>query len=169
MRLAFRPARELLADAAAIAERERRRLARLVPAGELVLTGGTSLPDALTGGDVDLHLRVPEADFASAVVALKRLYRSVHPEIWSRTLATFEVPEAPLPTGIAVTPMGSEHDVLFTRSWALLASDRRLLEGYNAMKRRHAGGSAEAYTASKAAFFAALMERRDERAAKPGE
>lgn len=50
------------------------------------------------------------------------MYTVVHPEIWGPTLPAFELP-APLPTGLAVTPSGSEHDARFSRSWHLLAAD----------------------------------------------
>jgi hypothetical protein len=58
------------------------------------------------------------------------------------------VPGAPLPTGVAVTPIGSAHDVRFRRSWELLAADPELLAAYNAMKL--AGGD-------KSAFFDRLI------------
>ncbi len=141
---------DLMPVAARIAAEVRERLASLLPAYELVHTGGTSVPGALTKGDVDLHLRVAPTDFAATVGVLRGLYRSVHPEIWQDTLATFAV-EASLPTGIAVTPIGSEHDVRFRRSWELLRADPRLLARYNAMKQ---GGD---YEDRKSAFFDSIL------------
>jgi len=159
VKLTFRPSSELHERALAIFEAERRRLADLAPGGELVLTGATSLPAALTRGDIDLHLRVPPSDFTTAVEALKQPYRVVHPQIWTESLATFEVPDAPLPTGVAVTPIGSEHDIRFTKSWALLAHAPQLLEAYNDLKRRYEGGDVDAYEAAKSAFFTELLGR----------
>ena len=43
------------------------------------------------------------------VEVLRGRYPVVHPEIWQGSLATFAV-EAEVPAGIAVTPIGSEHD-----------------------------------------------------------
>jgi hypothetical protein len=54
----FRPARDVHDRALAILEAECRRLLPLLPWGELSLTGGSSIPDALTRGDVDLLLSV---------------------------------------------------------------------------------------------------------------
>ena len=125
----------LLPVAVRIVAQVRARLEPLLPAHELVHTGGTSVPGVLTKGDVDLHLRVARADFAATVRVLRGLYRVVHPEIWQDSLATFAV-EASLPTGIAVTPIGSEHDVRFRRSWELLRAHPALLAEYNAMKQR---------------------------------
>ena len=117
-----------------------------------MLTGGSSLPGALTGGDIDLHLRVPPDDFARVVAALIGSYDVVHPEIWTASLATFAVPgdEA---TGIAVTPIDSEHDLRFRRAWVRLATDPAALESYNALKRRHEGGDLDEYLAAKSQFF----------------
>ncbi|MGK5685222.1 GrpB family protein [Actinoplanes sp. URMC 104] len=151
----LRPGARFLPAAHAILRHERERLDALLPgAHELVLVGGSSLPRALTKGDVDLHLRVPPADFEPVVTALRDVYEVVHPEIWQPTLATFAV-EAALPTGVAVTPAGSEHDVRFTRTWQRMAADPRLVDAYNALKLRHRDDPAE-YERQKSAFFDAL-------------
>jgi GrpB-like predicted nucleotidyltransferase (UPF0157 family) len=109
----------------------------------------------LTRGDIDLHLRVPPADFDRVVGALKAAFTVVHPEIWVTTLATFEVTDDP-PVGLAVTPAGSEHDLRFTRSWQLLAADPALVQQYNNMKR---SATAAEYEARKSAFFDMLLAR----------
>ena len=149
----LRPAGEITEHAYAILAAEKARLAPLLPRHELVLTGGSSVPGALTKGDVDLHLRVAPADFAAAVSALRGVYAVVLPDIWQDTLATFAVPAAPLPTGVAVTPVGSGHDVRFRRTWQLLAGDARLLAAYNAVKRAGDGD----YEQRKSAFFDRLL------------
>jgi hypothetical protein len=123
--------------------------------GDLKLVGGSSVPGAVTRGDVDLHLTVPTEAFTSAVAELKRLWRVIHPEIWCPTLATFSVP-AVLPTELAVTPVGSEHDMRFTRTWQLLAADPVLLAEYCAVKVAHDGGPE--YEKEKSAFFDRLVE-----------
>ena len=158
----LRPAETVIADARRIAAEVGARLAALLPAHELTLTGGSSVPGALTKGDVDLHLTVAPADFAATVTALRALYRVVHPEIWQDTLATFAV-DAQLPTGIAVTPAGSEHDHRFRRAWELLRADPALLAEYNAMK----AGSAAGYEERKSAFFTRLVSGPGPRAARP--
>src|SRR4051794_11829086 len=122
----LRPAEEFISDARRILAAVRARLAPVLPPHELTLTGGSSVPGALTKGDVDLHLRVAPGDFGATVCTLRTLYEVVHPEIWHASLATFAV-AADLPTGLAVTPMGSEHDVRFRRTWQLLAADPRLV------------------------------------------
>lgn len=149
----LRPAEEIRGVAVAVVEAERAALlARGVP-GELVWTGGSSVPGALTRGDVDLHLRVPPDEFPAAVALLREDHAVVHPEIWCDTLATFAV-DAPLPAGLAVTPVGSEHDVRFTRTWELLRAHPGLLAAYNAMK---TGGDDASYEDRKSAFVDRLL------------
>lgn len=130
----------------------------IVPDGELSLTGGSSLPGALTFGDVDLHLRVPPESFEAAIEALRGAYVVVHREMWQSDFATFEVLGADAPTGIALTAIDGEHDRRFRRTWELLAADPRLLASYNELKRRHLGGDPEAYRAAKSAFFAKVVD-----------
>jgi GrpB-like predicted nucleotidyltransferase (UPF0157 family) len=146
------PAEEFIGPARRILAAVRARLAPLLPPHELTLTGGSSVPGALTKGDVDLHLSVAPGDFATTVETLRTLYDVVHPEIWQDTLATFAVP-ADLPTGLAVTPAGSEHDVRFRRTWQLLAADPRLVAEYNAVKL----GAGDDYESRKSAFFDRLL------------
>ena len=155
----LRPGSEFIVTARAVLAHEQTRLESLLGEHELVLVGGSSVPAALTKGDVDLHLRVPAAGFGPTVTALREIYAVVHPEIWQESLATFEVPDAPLPTGVAVTPVGSEHDTRFRLGWQLLAADPALVDAYNAMKLRHRDRPEE-YEQRKSAFFDMLMDPR---------
>ena len=124
--------------------------------GEVLLTGGASVPGALTKGDVDLHLRVPPASFGSAVDRLRTEYPTASPSAWAGTLAVFDVP-ASRPTGLAVTPAGSEHDVRFSKAWQRLRTDPALLEEYNDLKRAAFGDAS--YEERKSAFFTRLAEQ----------
>lgn len=121
--------------------------------GQLVLVGGSSVPGALTRGDIDLHLRVPSGDFDQVASRLKDVFDVVHPEIWAPTLATFDVTRDP-PVGLAVTPRDSEHDLRFTRSWQLLAADPGLVQAYNEVKQSAAD---DEYEARKSDFFDMLL------------
>ena len=132
--------------------------ARGVP-GELVWTGGSSIPGALTRGDVDLHLRVPPDLFVTAVDLIRRDHAVVHPEIWCDTLATFAV-DAPIAAELAVTPIGSEHDLRFTRSWQRLRTEPDLLAEYNELKLAGETLEGSEYETRKAAFFTRLVTCR---------
>jgi hypothetical protein len=153
----LRRAEELHDEAVAVVDAERAALRDGGVPGELVWTGGSSVPGALTRGDVDLHLRVPPEQFAAAVALVGRDHAVVHPEIWCATLATFAV-DAPLPAGLAVTPVGSEHDVRFTRAWQLLRDDPRLLAEHNRLKAEADLLDPERYEDLKSAFFTRLLD-----------
>jgi GrpB-like predicted nucleotidyltransferase (UPF0157 family) len=140
--------------ARAIAAEARDLLAEHGVPGELVLTGGSSLPGLVTKGDIDLHLRVRSAEFAAAVERLQTVARIAHPEIWTPSFATFERVEPPV-VGIAVTVRGSEHDVRFTTAWERLAGDGAAREEYNALKQ------AEDYEAAKSSFFDRISSTGD--------
>ncbi len=152
---------DVLAVARTVLAAERARLTGLGVPGELRLVGGSSVPGALTVGDVDLHLRVEPASFAAAVAVLRDHLAVVHPEIWVPTLATFAVP-APVPAGLAVTPVGSEHDLRFTRTWTLLAADPVLVAEYNAVKTASAAPGGADYERRKSAFFDRVVAAWDE-------
>jgi hypothetical protein len=135
--------------------RVRRRLDGLGIPGDLVLTGAASVRGALTKGDIDLHLRVPPAGFEDVVARLRTVYAPGSVSAWAATLAVFDVP-GPRPTGLAVTPVGSEHDVRFSRAWQHLGADAALLEEYNDLKRDAFGNPA--YEDRKSAFFSRVVE-----------
>lgn len=143
----------LLEEARAACRAVRRRMTVLGIEGDLLLTGGASVPGALTKGDIDLHLRVPPGSFRSAVDRLRVEYRTASLSTWAETLAVFEVP-ASRPTGLAVTAAGSEHDLRFSRAWERLRSDPALLEEYNDLKRAAFGDAS--YEERKSAFFTRL-------------
>jgi hypothetical protein len=150
------PAEDVRDQALGILRAQREALHAQGISGELQLVGGSSVLGGLTRGDVDLHLTVATDAFPGTVAELGRLLPAVKPEIWGPTLATFAVPAA-LPTGLAVTPVGSEHDLRFTRTWQLLSADPALLLEYNAMKAAHDEGPE--YERQKAAFFDRLVEQ----------
>ncbi len=61
---------------------------------EIEHVGSTSIPGALTKGDLDLLVRVDAAAFDAAVVALRELYVVHQPENWTPTYASFLDPSA---------------------------------------------------------------------------
>jgi GrpB-like predicted nucleotidyltransferase (UPF0157 family) len=128
----------LLADAAQVRDAVAAALAALGVPGELVLTGGCSVPGTLTRGDVDLHLRVDPEAFSDVVDRLRTAYPVASAHAWASTLAVFDVPGRH-PTGLAVTPVGSEHDERFRATWRVLRRDPGLLAEYTALKAATAG------------------------------
>ena len=150
--LRFERSEDVLPRAEAVLRDHRRRLADVVAAADLRLTGASSAPGMLTSGDIDLHLRVPHDDFDAVVDELRSRYDVVHPDAWSATLATFAAADDPL-VGLAVTPIGSGHDRRFTLAWDRLRLDADVRDAYNEMKGAHAGGDLAEYRREKARFF----------------
>ena len=135
-------------------EGERARLLALLPTAEVLHTGGTSIPHALTRGDLDVHVRVAPADFVSARDKLSRAYASYSPETWTDEFATFVRADPEVDTGVALTAVDGEHDRRFLFAWRRLRSDPQLLREYNALKEAHVGATDdELYRAAKSAFF----------------
>ncbi len=120
------------------------------------LTGATSIPGALTKGDIDLHLRVPTECFTEALDLLRAAYPVSSPGSWAQTLAVFGIP-GPRPTGLAATPTGSEHDKRFVVSWREIGRRPELLAEYNRVKRGAWGG--DDYEERKSAFFSSVITR----------
>jgi GrpB-like predicted nucleotidyltransferase (UPF0157 family) len=145
---------DLVADdaAAAFTEHERRIRARL-PDVEVRHTGGTSLRGVLTTGDVDLQVRTNGESFESAREALRELYEPHHPDAWHSEGAFFKAADAVPRVEVALTAGGTLDDLHHGEAWDRIAADPDLIADYNEMKRRHEGGSQDAYNAAKRDFF----------------
>ena len=155
--ISFRPSSEFRAEAERAVAAHGAEIAALLPGAEAEHVGSTSIPGALTKGDVDLLVRVPAERFADAVERLRERYAVHQPENWSPTYASFTDPGDH--TGIQLAVAGSGDDTMFERLYALFRERPELLEDYNALKRRHEGGDPEAYWREKQAFIEALLAR----------
>ena len=146
------------ADSAA-AEHRRRILARL-PGAEIHHVGATSVPGALTKGDVDLAVRVDPPEFLTSSVELGCLYAVHQPENWTATYASFSDPEAAdPPVGVQLVVRESADDLLFVALRDLLRSDPELLAAYNDLKREHEGATHDDYTDAKERFWEPVLAR----------
>ena len=158
-RLHFRPAHTFRRRIEKAFQEEQEKIERLLPRAEVVHTGATSLPAALTRGDLDIHVRVSAGDFSQAREAFALVYTSHRADMWTAGFATFVAANAPIATGVALTAMGSEHDRRFVVAWERLERDPQLLEAHNAIKLKYEGAvDADSYEAAKSAFFTALTK-----------
>lgn len=146
---------DLLEEADRVRDDVEAALAALGIPGEVVLTGALGVPGTLTRGDVDLHLRVAPASFDGVVARLRDVYPVASPHAWAGTLAVFAVPGSQ-PTGLAVTPLHSEHDERFRLAWQALRRDPALLARYNTLKAESV--STADYEDRKSRFFSAVVE-----------
>lgn len=151
-------------DGQAAFEAHRRRVLEVLPEAEVEHVGSTSIPGALTKGDVDLLVRVGEDRFEAAVDALRDIYAVHQPENWTPDYASFAGRrDAEPPVGVQLVVTGSPDDLRFSGFRAALRDDPELLAEYNALKRRYDGDTYERYTASKADFIERVLADAGER------
>jgi GrpB-like predicted nucleotidyltransferase (UPF0157 family) len=110
--------------------------------------GATALPFGQTKGDVDINVRVDEAQFPVTVTALGDRLTVAQPENWSETFASFYAEDYDLPLGVQVTIIGSKDDFLLALRDRMRA-DPSLLCRYNEIKVAAASEGAETYWKAK--------------------
>ncbi len=136
------------------------RLDLLLPGVRIEHIGATAIPGALTKGDLDVALRLPAAQFAGAVAALKRDFPMRQVENWAPDFASFgDDATYELPVGIQVVIENSPSDFLvYLRDHLIAHTDA--LAVYNALKVAHAPRGPDAYWKAKNEFFAPILEAR---------
>ena len=153
-----------LAEAAVDAHRK--IVLELVPGAAVEHVGATAVPGALTKGDVDVLVRVGEAEVPAAVEALSRQYAIHQPHNWTPTLASFTDPDAAdLPVGIQLVVRGSDADKFFGPFRDALISSDTLLAEYNELKRGLDGLEYELYTERKGRFIERVLAHAQSSAA----
>jgi GrpB-like predicted nucleotidyltransferase (UPF0157 family) len=141
--------------------RHRDRIGAELPAAEIEHVGSTSIPGALTKGDLDLLVRVDAAGFPAAVSALLAMYAVHQRENWTPTYASFTDPDADdPPVGVQLVVAGSRDDALFGPFRRAMIADPELLAAYNDLKRRYDGSDYDTYTRAKARFIERVLPRR---------
>jgi GrpB-like predicted nucleotidyltransferase (UPF0157 family) len=162
--ISIRHEAELRVEARTAFEEHRAHVVELLPGVGVEHVGSTSIPGALTKGDVDLLVRVEAGEFDRAVAALSGRYSIHQPENWTPTYASFvAADEAPLPVGLQLVVVGSPEEGFFVPFREALAGDPALLAEYNALKRRHDGDDYERYTKAKGEFVERVLLTRSAR------
>ncbi len=147
------------AVAACFAE-HRAAIEALIGGAQVEHVGSTAVPGALTKGDLDLLVRVPEERFSDAIDSLRSLYSVDQPENWSSTFASFrQEPGGDVPVGIQAVIAGSGDDSLFLEWRERLRSEPDLLERFNDFKRSQVGADPDRYVAAKARFIEGVLGR----------
>lgn len=118
--------------------------------------GATAVPGCLGKGDLDIAVRVSADRFAACRAVLGRRYADNPGSVRTAAFAAFGDEDTDPPLGIQLVAAGSELDV-FVRFRDRLRADPRLVEGYNALKRAHAGRPMATYRAAKDAFIGAVL------------
>ena len=139
-------------------EEVRRQILEGSPPVQVEHIGATSVPGALTKGDLDLLVRTEKQDFAETVERLTKLYAIHQPENWSEEFASFkEESHADLPVGVQVVAAGLAVDH-FVRIRDLLIAQPALLAQLNELKGSFEGRGMEEYRLAKATFFEQLLK-----------
>ncbi len=136
------------------------RLAALLPKAEFHHVGATAICGALTKGDVDVLLRVEQADFTSAVSVLRRHFAIKQPENWTESFASFGDDDAyPFPLGVQLMVRDSESDfMLFLHEY--FSSNAVRLAEYNRIKTESAPLGPDAYWRAKDRYLSAILQSR---------
>ena len=154
----FKPVEEIAAPLARAFESIRAEVLTLLPGADVEHIGASSIPGAITKGDLDVLVRVAPDGFDPAARALSARFDVHQPENWSPTFASFSAGEREgIPVGVQLAAAGSRDDRQFTFLRDLLRERPDLLERLNALKRSHDGGDAEAYWRAKQDLIESML------------
>ena len=130
--------------------------AMLPASAQLRHVGATAVPGCLTKGDLDIVVRVPAADFADAEQMLAARYARNSGSLRTETFASFEDAGTSPHLGIQLAVIDGPEDFFHLFADALL-SDRRRIDGYNALKRTFDGKPMDEYRDAKGTFVAKVL------------
>jgi GrpB-like predicted nucleotidyltransferase (UPF0157 family) len=160
-RVSFVPADQVRAAAERAFAEHAAAIRALLPAAEIEHVGATSIPGALTKGDLDLLVRVEREGMPAAVDALRGRYAVHQLDNWTGDLASFAYEgESPLPVGVQLVVRGTPDDLMFRDLRGLLLGRPAALERLNALKRSFEGAEYDSYTEAKGALIEGLLDGR---------
>lgn len=132
-------------------------LTALLPTARIEHVGSTSIPGAVTKGDLDICVQVAQRAFPEADrVLAERFARNVGSH-QSASLSSFVDDSWPVPVGVQLVAFGGNED-FFLRWRDLLRSSPEILNQYDQLKRRWHGRSHQEYRAAKAKFIEQMLK-----------
>lgn len=120
--------------------------------------GASSIPGAISKGDLDIFVGVEQRDFLNAQEALAGKFERNTGSTKTDTFCSFKDDYAIPPLGIQLAVNGSELDI-FLIFRDLLRKSPELVNGYNKMKRSAEALSEDNYREVKAAFIEKLLQK----------
>ncbi len=114
--------------------------------------GATSVPGALTKGDLDIAVRVSAEDFPIARDSLDQTHRKNLQSVRNAQFAAYEADGFACPVGVQLVVKGSKLDVFETYR-RMLIDNPILLSAYNDLKQRFDGLPMDEYRAAKTRFI----------------
>lgn len=151
---------ELMPQVRRVFKRVEAQLRTLLPEADIEHIGATAMPNAVTKGDIDVLVRVPQAALQGTIDVLRLHFSIKQPENWTPNFASFGDDSGyELPLGIQLVVRNSDADsFIFLRDYFILSPDA--LTEYNRLKLRHAADGAEAYWSAKNSFFSKILASR---------
>jgi GrpB-like predicted nucleotidyltransferase (UPF0157 family) len=129
-----------------------------LPGADVEHVGSTAVPGCLTKGDLDVLVRVPREAFLSSAEALDGLLaRSPRNEPTDDYVEYYYAGRG-FTASVQLAVVDAWHDRRFHGLKALLTSDLRALERYNALKREYEGHPMEEYRRAKALLIESLLD-----------
>lgn len=135
-----------------------RRVREILPEVEILHVGGSSIPGALTKGDLDIQIRVLKKELGTAATLLELIFEPNNMELWNGDLAIFrDEQQYCWKVDILMTVIGTKEDDCFKfRDLLMIRPD--LLEQYNAIKLKYEGGVFRDYKEEKDVFYMKLKK-----------
>ena len=138
------------------------QLSAALPLATVEHIGSSSIPQAISKGDIDVLVAVAQADFAQALAALVALgYEEKNDTLRTPQLCMLVSPRADIDLAIQLIERGSKFEFFLTFRDALRA-DPDLVAQYNQIK-RCANNSAD-YRLAKSSFIDEVLRRANKRA-----
>jgi GrpB-like predicted nucleotidyltransferase (UPF0157 family) len=136
-------------------------IASLVPGCRVEHVGSSSIPGAISKGDIDICVVVPPLDHAAVV---ERLVAAGY-VVKADTLRTPELcmllsPRTDLDVALQVIADGSRFE-MFMRFRDALRASPELVERYNELKRQSSSLGYEGYRDAKAEFIQSVLDREN--------
>jgi len=119
--------------------------------------GATAVPGCLTKGDLDIVVRVPADRFDAAQHYLDATHQPNLKSVRREDFAAYSAPISDIDTGVQLVIANTRLDV-FERFYQVLLTQPERLADYNALKRRHEGGSMADYRIAKSAFIQSVLK-----------
>lgn len=134
-------------------EKEKKSLLELLPDADIQHVGSTSIPGAITKGDLDIQVRISKEGFAEAIEKLRRRYTDSHPEIWRDGFASFQNYANPdIPIGVQLTIRDTAYDDFYIMRDEFI-NNPQLLQQYNSFKKDFEGKPEPDYKMAKKGLF----------------
>lgn len=137
-----------------------REVERQLPFARIEHVGASSIPGAVSKGDLDVFVGVARCHFLQSITVLKQLgYSEKAGTLRTESLCMLETSRYPSDVAIQLVENGSPFET-FLRFRDLLQADATLLSEYNALKRACEGLDEESYRRTKADFIEGLLQAR---------